>query len=237
MIWLRSLVFFIGMSVSVVIYWPITMLAWPLPALLRSRIISGWAHFLVFWLHLVCGLKHRVVGMENLPATPGVLLCKHQSAWETIVLQTIFPPQAWVLKKELLRIPFFGWALAASVPIAINRRTRVKALDQLVKQGNDRLAEGRWVVVFPEGTRMPPGEMGKFNPGGAMLAVQAGANVTPVAHNAGSYWKRRGFLKHPGTITLVIGPSIETEGRKARDINDAARTWIEQTMADIETDT
>lgn len=227
LIWIRSAVFFVGMAISSVVFWPITMIAWPMKPILRSRIISGWAHFVVFWLRLCCGLTHRVEGLENIPDQPGVILCNHQSAWETIALQTIFPAQAWVLKKELLKIPFFGWGLAASQPISIDRSTRMKALDQLITQGIDRMQQGRWVVVFPEGTRMAPGETGKFNPGAAMLATKAAAMVLPVAHNAGLFWKRRGFLKYPGEIVVKIGQPIDTTGKKAREVNTLAREWVE----------
>lgn len=234
MIHLRSALFFAGMCVSVLLYWPVAVLAWPLPPLTRSRVIGMWAHFVVWWLKVTCGLSHRVSGLENLPERPAVLLCKHQSAWETIACQTIFPPQAWVLKRELLWLPFFGWGLAASGPIAIDRSARIKALDQLLRQGVERLAEGRYVVIFPEGTRRAPGEMGKFNPGGAMLAVKAGVPVVPVAHNAGSYWRRREFLKHPGVIEVRVGPAIDTAGRRPREVNEAARAWITSAMAEIE---
>ncbi|GJL82440.1 MAG: lysophosphatidic acid acyltransferase [marine bacterium B5-7] len=230
---LRSIVFFIGMCVSIVLYWPITMLAWPLLPLTRSRILGGWAVFTLWWLKVTCNLRHRVSGLENLPDRPAVLLCKHESAWETISTQAIFPPQAWVLKRELLWIPFFGWSLAASNPIAINRSARVRALDQLIREGRDRLREGRWVVVFPEGTRTAPGEMGEFSPGGAMLAVKSGAPVVPVAHNAGTFWRRRGILKHAGVIDVRVGPVIETAGRKPRDVNNAAHAWIAQAVADM----
>ncbi len=234
MIWIRSALFLVGMALAVVVYWPVTMLAWPLPPKLRSTIISGWARFVLWWLKATCGLSHRVSGLERLPETPGVLLCKHQSAWETISLQTIFPPQAWVLKRELLWVPLFGWALAASNPIAINRGAAVRALEQLLREGASRLAEGRWVMIFPEGTRTPPRQMGKFNPGGAILAVREGVPVVPVAHNAGTYWRRREFIKRPGVIEVRVGPPIETAGRKAREVNEEARRWIEETMRELE---
>ena len=232
-LWVRSTIFFMGMAVSAVLFWPICMIAWPMKPILRSRVISGWAHFVVFWLRICCGLTHKVEGIENLPDKPGVILCNHQSAWETIVLQTIFPAQAWVLKKELLKIPFFGWGLAASQPISIDRSTRVKALDQLINQGIDRMQQGRWIVVFPEGTRMAPGETGKFNPGGAMLATKSESLVLPVAHNAGQFWKRRGFLKYPGVITLKIGEPIDSVGKKAREVNTMARDWIQSAVEDL----
>lgn len=233
MIWLRSLLFFTGMVLSVLVYWPVTLLSWPLPPVTRSRVIGLWAYFITWWLRVTCGLEHRVIGLENLPGEPSVVLCKHQSAWETIAAQTLFPPQAWVLKRELLWIPLFGWALAASRPISIDRSARARALDQMLRQGRQRLQEGRWVVVFPEGTRMPPGVMGKFNPGGAMLAVKAGVPVVPVAHNAGNFWGRRGFLKHPGTIEVRIGPPIDTRGRKAREVNDEAHEFVARAMREI----
>ncbi len=234
MIWLRSAAFFAGMCAAVVVYWPVVLLAWPLPPTTRSRVVGVWAHFVIWWLKMTCGLSHRVSGMEHLPSTPCVLLVKHQSAWETIACQTVFPPQAWVLKRELFRIPLFGWALAATGPIAIDRAQARKALDQLIRQGREILREGRYVVIFPEGTRTAPGSMGKFNPGGAMLAVEAGVPVVPVAHNAGTYWRRREFQKRPGVIEVRVGPAIETKGRKIREVNDAAHEWIADTMREIE---
>jgi len=230
----RSTLFFAGMAAAVLVYWPVAVLAWPLPARPRSRIIGAWAHIVLWWLKVTCGLRHRVSGRERLPAGPAVLLIKHESAWETIAAQTIFPPQAWVLKRELLWIPFFGWALAASGPIAIDRSATRRALDILVRQGREKLREGRWVVVFPEGTRTPPGVIGKFNPGGAMLAAKAGVPVVPVAHNAGTFWRRREFAKRAGVIDVVIGPPIDTRGKGAREINEAARAWMEETVGTLQ---
>ncbi|MGU9956888.1 MAG: lysophospholipid acyltransferase family protein [Arenicellales bacterium WSBS_2016_MAG_OTU3] len=204
-----------------------------MPPLLRARIIGGWAHFMIWWLKVTCGLTHAVRGKENLPSQPSVILSKHQSAWETIAFQTIFPPQAWVLKKELLYIPFFGWGLAASKPIAIDRKLGVKALGHIAKQGKQRLQEGRWVVVFPEGTRMMPGEKGRYNVGGSILAARAGADIVPVAHNAGLYWAKRGFLKRPGVIQLSVGPVIKTEGKKAKQITQEVEAWIEEEMTQL----
>lgn len=189
---------------------------------------------IVAWLRITCGLRHRVVGLENLPPHPCVILSKHQSAWETIAYQAIFPAQAWVLKRELLWIPLFGWGLAATRPIAIDRKAGVRALDDVVKQGTERLAGGRYVVVFPEGTRMPPGERGRYNPGGAMLAARAGVPVAPVAHNSGSYWRRRGFMKRSGVIEVRVGPPIDVEGRRAKQINAEAEAWIEGQMVELE---
>ncbi|MGA8261922.1 MAG: lysophospholipid acyltransferase family protein [Arenicellales bacterium] len=232
--WVRSLVFFIGMLVTAVVYTPFALAVSPLPPITRSRLIGGWAKMIVAWLRLTCGLTHRVVGLEHLPDRPCVILSKHQSAWETIAYQEIFPAQAWVLKRELLWVPFFGWGLAATRPIAIDRSAGVRALDDVVKQGMDRLAGGRYVVVFPEGTRMAPGERGRYNPGGAMLAKKAGVPVVPVAHNSGSFWSRRGFLKKPGVIEVRVGPPIEVAEKRPKQINAEAEAWIEAQMPELE---
>ena len=230
---IRSLLFLGGQLVSVVLFTPIAFIAYPLNPITRSRIIGYWAHFVIWWLKLTCGLSHQVEGRDNIPDKPCVILSKHQSAWETIAFQKIFPAQAWVLKRELLHIPFFGWGLAATQPIAIDRSEGLRALDSVVKQGQDRLKQGRFVVVFPEGTRMPLGQKGRYNPGGAMLAVRAKVGVLPVAHNAGKYWPRKGFLKRPGVIKVKIGPIIEVAGKRAKQVNQEAERWIEEAVLKI----
>ena len=232
--WIRSLVFFAGMLVTAIVYTPLALAAWPLPPVARSRFIGCWARMIIAWLRLTCGLSHRVAGLDNLPDEPCVILSKHQSAWETIAYQKIFPAQAWVLKRELLWIPFFGWGLAATRPIAIDRSAGIRALDEVVKQGMDRLADGRYVVVFPEGTRMAPGQRGRYNPGGAMLAKKADVPVVPVAHNSGSFWSRRGFLKKPGTIEVRVGLPISVADRRPKQVNAEAEAWIEAQMVELE---
>jgi 1-acyl-sn-glycerol-3-phosphate acyltransferase len=232
--WIRSLVFFAGMFLTALVYSPFAILVSPFPPVTRSRLIGWWAKMTVAWLRVTCGLSHQVKGIENLPAAPCVILSKHQSAWETIAFQEIFPPQAWVLKRELLWVPFFGWGLAATRPIAIDRSAGVRALEDVVKQGIDRLAGGRYVVVFPEGTRMPPGKRGRYNPGGAMLAKKAGVPVVPVAHNSGSYWSRRGFLKRPGVIEVRVGPPVDVQDKRPKLINAEAEAWIEAQMVGLE---
>ena len=201
-----------------------------LPIIPRMRFISLWAKFISMWLRIACKINYEVDGLGHLPHSPTVVLSKHQSAWETIVFQIILPPHTWALKKEALWIPFFGWGLAATKPIAINRRKRHRALDQLISQGAERLAEGRWVVIFPEGSRMAPGQQGSYSPGGAMLAIKAGVPIIPIAQNAGVYWGRRKFVKYPGTISVCIGPVIETKGKNIREVNREAETWIENKM-------
>lgn len=188
---------------------------------------------MLFLLWHLCGLRYRIVGAENIPKTPSIVLSKHQSAWETLAFQEIFPPQVWVLKKELLRIPFFGWGLAMTSPIAIDRSAKKKALEQIVEQGKDRLKQGFWIVVFPEGTRIPPGQRGKYRIGGAWLATHTNVPVVPVAHNAGEFWGRNSFVKHPGTITVSIGQPIDPTGMEAGELNAHVEAWIEAEMLRI----
>ena len=227
---LRALVFLTGQIVSALLVSPVALLCLTLPSLPRARIISSWARFNIWTLKIVCGITCEVTGAENIPARPAVLLANHQSAWETLYFQLLFPPQSYILKWQLLWIPFFGWGLAANRPVAINRSRKIKALEQLLKQGAVRLNEGRWLVIFPEGTRRPPGKPGKFQPGGALIATQTGAPVVPVAHNAGLFWPKNAFLKHPGIIRLHIGKPIETHGKNPREITARAEEWITQTL-------
>ncbi len=182
---------------------------------------------MLFLLRIICGIRYRVVGAENIPKTPSIVLSKHQSAWETLAFQKIFPPQVWVLKKELLRIPFFGWGLAMTSPIAIDRSSGKAALEQVVEQGRDRLNQGFWVVIFPEGTRIAPGKKGKYRIGGAWLATHTNFQVVPVAHNAGEFWGRNSFIKRPGTITVSIGAPIDPTGMEAGELNAKVEAWIE----------
>ena len=196
MIWLRSSLFALCQVITTPLFSIISLLTFPFKPVTRYRIISQWAKFNIFLVRVICGIKFRVVGAENITDTPSIILAKHQSAWETMVFQKIFPPQVWVLKRELLRIPFFGWGLAMTSPIAIDRAAGKEALKQIVAQGKDRLAQGFWVVVFPEGTRVKPGTKGKYGIGGAWLATHTGAPVLPVAHNAGEFWGKNAFLKY-----------------------------------------
>ena len=222
-----SLVYFICQILSAVLVSIFVPLFLMMPSVPRAKAIGVWAKFNIWTLKLFCGIDYRVTGAENIPAEPSIIISNHQSAWETLCFQEIFPAQSYILKKSLLFIPFFGWGLAANRPIAINRSKKLKALDQLVTLSKERLAEGRWLVVFPEGTRMPPGNMGDFQVGGAMMASKTRALVVPVAHNAGLFWPKRGFLKTPGTVDVVIGKPINPEGMKPREINGQVRDWIE----------
>ncbi len=230
MTFIRSLVFLLAQLIWTPIYATFSLFTFPLPALTRYRIISGLAYSIMWLLRVICGIRLEVRGAENIPKEPCVVLCKHQSAWETFALQTVFPPQVWVLKRELLLLPFFGWGLALTSPIAINRGKGSQAMKQLLTQGKQRLSAGFCVVIFPEGTRMPYGTRGKYKVGGALLGVSSGALVVPVAHNAGRFWGRNSFLKHPGTITMSIGKPIDPKGFKAEEINRQVEDWIETEM-------
>ncbi len=226
-----SAAFLLGQAVSTVIFALLALAIAPMRFERRYAVITSWTRFNLWWLRLTCGLHQEVRGLENIPGTPGVILCKHESAWETLALQTVFYPQSWVLKRELLRIPFFGWGLRMLRPIAIDRSAGREAVKQLIAEGRERLGEGSWIVVFPEGTRVAPGESRPFQKGGSILAKRAGATITPVAHNAGDFWPRRSFLKFPGTIQMVIGPPIDTRGMNTEEINTRAKEWIETEVA------
>jgi len=233
MLWIRSLVFYLGVLVITPIFSILAILLFPLNNVTRSRIASGWAYCTIYWLKLTCNLGVSVKGLENIPQHPSIILSKHQSAWETIALQTIFPPQIWVMKRELLMIPFLGWAFMALAAIPIDRSSGREALKKLVVHGKDRLARGLWVVIFPEGTRTAPGQRGKYHIGGAWLASHTQSTVVPVAHNAGRYWRKNSFKKYPGTIQVVIGPPIETAGLKPDEVNKRVESWIEAEMLSL----
>ncbi len=230
MIVIRSLIFQLVQFIWVPIYATMVLFTFPLNAHTRYRIISGLAHSVMWLLRVICDIRIEVKGLENIPKQPCIVLCKHQSAWETFALQTVFPPQVWVLKRELLWLPFFGWGLALTSPIAINRSKGKQAMKQLLAQGKQRLDDGFCVVIFPEGTRMPYGVRGKYKMGGALLGESTGAPVVPVAHNAGKFWARNALLKHPGTITMSIGKPIDPAELKADEINRQVEDWIESEM-------
>lgn len=230
---LRSLLFMLGAACSTLVFAPLALLVIPLPYRLRYRCITLWTHLNLWWLETTCRLYQQVEGRENLPRAPAIVLAKHESAWETLALQRLFSPQVWVLKRELLWVPLLGWGLAALKPIAIDRRGGRRAIRQVIEQGRERLREGCWVVIFPEGTRVAPGERRPYRIGGAILAQRTGYPVVPVAHNSGDYWPRKSFIKRPGTIRTIIGPAIESTGRSAAEINRLAEEWIEGTVAGL----
>jgi 1-acyl-sn-glycerol-3-phosphate acyltransferase len=229
----RSMLVAAGQGLLSVLFSVAAILALLLPYRLRYTLVSRWTHWNLWWLEFTCGLNYRVVGEENAPERPAIIFCKHESAWETLALQRYFKPQVWVIKRELLWIPFFGWGLATLRPIAIDRKAGRANLNQILAQGRERLNDGCWVVIFPEGTRVAPGERRRYRQGGALLAEKTGYPVLPVAHNAGDFWPRNSFLKYPGTIDLAIGPLIDSSGRSAADINRLAESWIESAVEEI----
>jgi 1-acyl-sn-glycerol-3-phosphate acyltransferase len=233
MTWLRSALFALALVLVTPPYAVVAMLSFPLPRMARYRLISAWSRMVVWLAWLLCGIRWKIEGRRHLPDEPAVILSQHQSAWETLAYQEIFPPQVLVLKRELLWIPFFGWGLALMSPIAIDRARGAAALREMARQGRERLAQGFWVVIFPEGTRVPPGERRAYHQGGAWLAVNCGVPVVPVAHNAGRLWPRSAFLKRAGTVTVRIGPPIGTQGREPKDVIAEAKAWIEAQQATL----
>ncbi len=229
MLFLRSFLFYLGITLAAFVFAPLAPLLLPLPYQQRYRILTGWGRFAIWWLGKTCQLSYQVQGLENLPTTAAIVLSKHQSAWEALVYQQIFPPQVWLLKRELFWIPLFGWGLATLKPIAIDRKVRRHSMQQIIDPGKQRLAQGLWVVIFPEGTRVAPGKKKRYGIGGALLAEKSGYPVVPVAHNSGKFWPPQSFIKYPGTIQVVIGPVIDSQGKSYKEINALAEEWIEKT--------
>lgn len=229
----RSLMFYFVLLFMTLLLPVHMLLSLPLPRLARQRFLSRWSVFVITSLRVICSLDYRVRGAENIPPGPAIILSKHQSTWETFALQAIFPAQTWVLKRSLLVIPVFGWSLALAQAIAIDRGSPKEALSQVIRKGTDRLQKGLWVVIFPEGTRIPFGSKGKYNAGGAMLAVRSGYPIVPVAHNAGRYWVPGRFTIQPGIIRVVVGPVVDPAGRRAGQITAEVEQWIEGEMNEL----
>ena len=201
----------------------------------RFALIEWYAERIFDVLRVICKLDYRVEGLENIPAEPHVAYWKHSSAWETFGQFLVGPPKVIVLKHELMYIPFVGFGLSLLRSIDVKRGAGTSAVNQVVSQGGSRLAEGLSVLIFPEGTRVAAGETRRYGVSGALLASRAGCKVVPVAHDAGYYWPRRGLLKKPGTIRVIVGPPIDAAGREPREINEEAQAWIESTIARIRT--
>ncbi|BCX82718.1 1-acyl-sn-glycerol-3-phosphate acyltransferase [Methylomarinovum caldicuralii] len=234
LILLRSALFLLVQTTITVVLTPIVLAVSALPRYeYRYHLARFWANSILTALRWICGIDWDIRGLENIPRRNGIVLSKHQSAWETLMLFLLFPKAVFVLKQELLKIPFFGWCLARYHHIAIDRSKPKKAMVALMKQGLQRLEEGHWIIIFPEGTRVAPGERRRYAGSGGVLAARAKVPVVPVAHNAGEYWPRNSFVKYPGTITLVIGPVLDGAELPADEINRRAETWIEATMAKI----
>jgi 1-acyl-sn-glycerol-3-phosphate acyltransferase len=233
MIWLRSLLFTTLLFLSVITHATGVLLLSPFGHRVYYPVAVNWARVNLWLLKKICGLDFTVEGLENVPSRPCVLYWKHESVFETMAGALVLPPQTWVVKRELMWLPFFGWGLALLRPIAINRAAGRTAVKQVIEQGQERLRQGLCVVIYPEGTRVLPGHERRFGISGAALAKAAGVPVLPVAHNAGDFWSRRSFLKRPGTIRVVIGPPIETNGLAPDEITARGREWILGTVARI----
>lgn len=229
----RSLLFSFGMIASIGICAPLVVAGFFLPFVQRYRISQLWTRFNVWWLRVTCRIDYRLSGVEHVPDRPVIVMAKHQSTWETLFLHQYLPPVAWVIKRELLWLPLFGWALALLRPIAINRRAGTSAVKQVIRKGVEHLRQGQWVLIFPEGTRTPPGTRKRYGLGGAVLAAHSGHPILPVALNAGEFWPRGGFFKRPGTVHVVFGPLIESAGRSPQELNRQVEDWIESTVARI----
>ncbi len=232
--WPRSILWFLGALAATLVFGTAgVLLAMLLPYRSRYWFFTQWSFFLLWLARVICGIRYTVEGKEHLPSTPCIVMCKHQSAWETLATQYWFSPQTWVLKKELIKLPMIGWALRMLDPIAIDRSARKEAVDQMMEQGIVRLREGRWIIIFPEGTRVPAGQTGRYRRGGAILSVATGVPIIPVAHNAGEMWPRNSFLKYPGEVKVRIGPPIVPGERDVETVLAEVKLWIETNTRDV----
>ncbi|MCG8488555.1 MAG: 1-acyl-sn-glycerol-3-phosphate acyltransferase [Chromatiales bacterium] len=232
MILLRSILYFTFLVITTIVIATVgSLVAWALPRKQVHFFDTSWSRLNLWALKFFCGLTYRITGAEHLPEKNCIIFAKHQSAWETIALISVIPgPKSWVLKRELLFVPFFGWIMVYFRPIAIDRKSGRKAVEQIIEQGIERLKSGNHVIVFPEGTRVAPGTRKRYGIGGAILAEKSAYPVLPVAHNAGVFWRRRDLRKYPGVIDVVIGPLIETADKASSEINQEAEEWIESTV-------
>ena len=230
---LVSLLFTTYLMVSALAWGGFMALCFLAPYRVQFAMARRWARVNLWMLDRLCGLNFTVEGRERIPAGNHIVMSKHTSAWETVALFVIFPPQVWVLKRELLWIPLMGWGLKLLRPIAIDRGAGHRAVNQVIEQGQERLADGLWVIIFPEGTRVAVGETRKYGLSGALLAAAAGRMVVPVSHNAGEFWPRRGIVKKPGTIRVIIGEPIRAAGKDPRDLNAEIRDAIEGGLTGI----
>jgi 1-acyl-sn-glycerol-3-phosphate acyltransferase len=230
---LRSILFLLGSVLVTAVYGVGVPLGGIFGAHVAATVARQYAGVMLAWIKISLGISYEVQGWENVPREPVVLMAKHQSAWETLFMEAKFPDQCWIVKRELLWLPFVGWGLIAIRCIAIDRSSGMSAREQIVEQGAQRLREGLWVSIFPEGTRVAPGKVGRYGIGGALLATRTGTPILPIAHNAGEFWPRYAFRKRPGKVKVVIGPPIATQGRDVLEVNNEMQSWIEGRMREI----
>jgi 1-acyl-sn-glycerol-3-phosphate acyltransferase len=227
----RSALYLVVLAVTVAPWSFVVCASIVTPVPVRYWLARCWTRFAIFAARAICGIRYHVEGWHNLPDEPAIVLCKHQSAWETLWLPSAMPRElTFVYKKELNWVPFFGWGIASLQMISINRGQGADAFEQVVAQGTDRLARGWWIVIFPEGTRTPPGSLKRYKTGGARLAVRTGAKIVPIAHNTGEVWPRRSFLKRPGAVTISILPAIDPRGKNTDEVAAAVESAIESEM-------
>ena len=226
LVWLRSLLYLLFMYLSTAVFALAVALVGALGHRVCYPLAVRWAIVNLWMLDKLCGLRFEVEGAEHIPAEASVLYWKHESVFEIMAGAVIFPRQTWVVKRELMWLPIFGWGMFFMRPIAINRRAGRSAVKQVMSQGRQRLAEGLSIVIYPEGTRVLPGQTQRFGISGAALAKAAGRPLVPVAHNAGDFWPRRSVLKKPGTVRVVIGAPIDPSDLSHEEITGRARDWI-----------
>ena len=231
MLWLRSLAYLVYLFVTVTPWSFVVLSGWLFPLRTRYWLCSCWTGMAIWGARVICGINCKIEGWHNLPDGPAILLPKHQSTWETFWLQCSMPRMvAFVYKRELNWVPFFGWGIASTRMISIDRSKGQEAFEQVVEQGKDRLQRGWWIVIFPEGTRTKPGPSRRYKTGGARLAVRTGAFAVPIAVNSGEYWPKGRFIKTPGTVNVSIGPAIDPSGKTAEEVAALVETWIESEM-------
>ena len=230
---LRSLLFMLILIVVTPPYTLLVILCRPLPHKTRRHSVVPWVNFVIWLVKHLLGIPYRLLGAANIPDRPVVVLAKHQSAWETLMLQDVFKDTVFVWKKEIKYLPFFGWALALTPMIETDRSASKATLKSLVEQGRDRLDKGYTVIIFPEGTRSEPGSKNRYKGGGALLAVETGTPVLPVALNSGEFWGRNALFKTSGTVTVSVGPAIDPAGLSSGEVRARAETWIEDEMRRI----
>ncbi len=237
MLALRSVLFLLFQAVTVVPYGILCLLMAPLPLHVRYKVTTGWPRIVLWAARAICGIRWQVKGWDNLPNGPAVLLSKHQSTWETFFYVSYMPKElCFVFKRELLWVPFFGWGIGLLKMIHIDRSQGRDAFESVVQQGQRKLDEGRWIIMFPEGTRIPRGRQGKYKSGGSRLAIRTAAPVIPMAVNSAACWPKRPWIKRPGLITVSIGPPIDSDGLSPDQLNTEVERWIEAEMRRIDPD-
>ena len=228
---LRSLAFLLFQTLVTPFYAAVMLLLFWIPRVPMYGIAASWCRVNLWGARWICGIRFRMIGAENIPSTPHIVLSKHSSTWETLALTQFFPPLAYVAKKELLSIPFFGWGFALASPITIDRSAGTDAMQQIASQGRERFSQGFWIVFYPEGTRIRAGQRGKYKTGGARLAIELDAPVLPIAHNAGYLWPKGLFGKRSGTLTVSIGKPIAASGKDPQTLMAEVEDWIEAEVA------